>query len=168
MDDNTNGNGNKQVKGNGKELPALPAPKSDKPAEPLEVEVEIVGTPKGPGGRPTKYRDTWPERTNKWVKKQLALQMLPTQAGLSMHFGVTQDTVIRCGKKHPEFSESLKRLMAAQQQMLIQHSFLGKGNPYIGTLLLKANHGFKDKTEVDMNIGVKKQHMIVNGKRIEF
>lgn len=52
-------------------------------------------------------------------------------------------------KKHKEFSESLRICKQIQKAILIEMSLCGIYNSKIAELMLKNNHNFVDKKEVD-------------------
>ena len=62
---------------------------------------------------------------------------------------ITKDTVNQWRKKHKKFSVAVDALFSIQGEMLQMHSLTGWYNPAITQLLLKNNHGFRDKKEID-------------------
>lgn len=110
-----------------------------------------------PVGRPIKFSKETPDLVNKYTNRCLKVGMIPTIEGLACELGVVPDTIQdwkgsnhkRLVKTHKSFSVSLKFLLAKQSEMLQHHSLTGKYATTMGIFLLKNNHGFKDKHEVD-------------------
>ena len=151
--DKTNGDNG----GNGDQLP-VPKPKQ-------VIEPEVI-TPKM--GRPTKYRNNFPDLVYNFLHRQKALRKLPTKAGLCVFLGVHKEALINYEKKYPDFSNATKRLMLEQENYLIQRMMDGDA-PFVPCLfMLKNNHGYRDQMDFDHSMTTKRQIMIVNGEEIEF
>jgi hypothetical protein len=113
---------------------------------------------KHPGGRPTKYipEVIYPkieEYISRCGREQTSL---PTIEGLALYLGVNPDTLFEWDKRHPEFSESLKKILALQKKQLIDDGLYGgkEVNAAMAIFLLKANHGMKEEPQVQVNVGV--------------
>lgn len=73
---------------------------------------------------------------------------LPTLEGLSLHLKVHRDTIHAWSKDHPTFSDALEELKALQSERLITGALSGDYNPLIAKLILSANHGMKERSDV--------------------
>ena len=71
-----------------------------------------------------------------------------TIVGLSVYMDVCKDTLIEYGKKE-EFSDSYKKAMRIAENHLVKYSLTGKYNPTVSIFMLKNNHGYTDKKEID-------------------
>ncbi len=149
---------------------------------------------KRPVGRPTKYIPeviypkitAYIESTGKSNGEEQT--ELPTLEGLALALGVNPDTIyewasgkysdkykikkLRGRLKHPEFSESLKQILAKQKNQLMNDGMYGgkEINQAMAIFLLKANHGLSDGTgTVQVNIfgnAVKKSDEFVEAEEV--
>lgn len=74
---------------------------------------------------------------------------LPTIEGLCLKLQIDETTAYDWGEQNPEFSITLKTIKRKQKEMLIAGGVSGLYNPLITKLVLAANHGMSDKTEID-------------------
>ena len=103
----------------------------------------------GKNGRPTKYNETVQAKADDYARSPEDYgDVVPTAAGLSLVLNVNKDTLYEWAKVHPSFSDTLKSLNAVQEKRLINGSLMGDYNAAISKLML-ANHGYREKTEVD-------------------
>jgi len=100
-------------------------------------------------GHPTKYNVGVLKKVEEFTLKREIEGMIPTTQGLSAYLNVNPDTIFEWANVHREFSESLKKMLAIQADMMQTKGLSHKYNPVMSIFLLKNNHGFKDKTEVD-------------------
>lgn len=79
---------------------------------------------------------------------------LPTIEGLALVLGVDDETIGLWGKKHPEFSATIKELVGKQKNQLINDGMYGgkEVNSTMAIFLLKANHNMIE-TERKMLVG---------------
>ncbi len=99
-------------------------------------------------GRPTEYDATKiAKATNKYVEDCKRQYYLPTVEGLAVHLCVARSTIYEWAKVHPEFSDILEALLAAQGSQLIQNGLKGDYNPTITKLML-TKHGYTDKQDI--------------------
>lgn len=125
------------------------------------------------GGRPTKYvpEVIFPlieEYIQSCGKEQMEL---PTIEGLSLKLGVNDDTIVEWGKIYPEFSATIKKILAKQKVQLMNDGMYGgkEVNPAMAIFLLKVNHGMNvaPTTLQQFNVGAgsdKNTIMFVNFK----
>lgn len=103
-----------------------------------------------PGGRPTKYRDDYPQLLLDYFNKTIDHdEVFPTKAGFAIHIDVGKDTLnewSNCGK-HPKFSVAYKKAEDYQEKNLVSNAITGKYNPAFSIFFAKNNLGYKDKTE---------------------
>ena len=111
-------------------------------------------------GRPTKYKPAFCQKIDKYIEEclsepeegQAKERKLPTRVGFALSINVSLDTIDAWGKKYPDFSGALKKISNNQREQLINRSFNGTGNANIGKMLLSANHGLREKTEIDIGL----------------
>lgn len=108
------------------------------------------------GGRPTKYI---PKVIEPLIEEYIQscgreATELPTIEGLAIKLGVNLDTLYEWKDKHPEFSETLKKILAKQKIQLMNDGMYGgkEVNAGMAIFLLKANHGLKDGPTVAVQV----------------
>ena len=120
---------------------------------------ETSSITKHAGGRPTKYiPDKLLPKINEYLDSCSREQTeLPTAEGLASKLGVNTDTLYEWSKKHPEFSEYLKKLADKQKNQLMNDGMYGGKdvNASMAIFLLKAIHGLKEPptTLQQFNVG---------------
>jgi len=89
---------------------------------------------------------------------------LPTIEGLAIHLGVNPDTIYEWRKIYPEFSEATKKILALQKKQLIDDGLYGgkEVNAAMAIFLLKANHGMKEDSPIQINQQFNTSEMKVN------
>jgi len=101
------------------------------------------------GGRPTKYNEGMQAKADQYVAHPEDFDdVVPTAAGLSLVLGVTKSTVYKWAEEHPQFSDTLRALNSVQEKRLVNGSLMNDYNATISKLML-ANHGYREKSEVD-------------------
>jgi hypothetical protein len=99
-------------------------------------------------GRPTTYDAIKVAKAVvAYVKKRQQQHFLPTIEGLAVHIEVARATLYEWASEHPEFSDILEQLKAAQADQLIQNGLVGHFNATITKLML-TKHGYVDKQDV--------------------
>ncbi|MCR4324182.1 MAG: DNA-packaging protein [Candidatus Curtissbacteria bacterium] len=104
--------------------------------------------------RPTKYDPSFVDELNKYLETTGREQTsLPTMQGFALWLDVDGDTLVEWGKKYPQFSAALRKLMAIQAKQLIDDGIYGgkEVNSTIVKLLLQNNHGMKERTDTTTN-----------------
>jgi hypothetical protein len=120
-------------------------------------------------GRPTKYRGAEtlkkgrdyldqcvPERIRRTVRKSPTSEShkyyvqpnLPTMAGLSLYLGISRSTLYEWKNIYPDFSDLLERLLAEQEETLINYGLSGEFNASIVKLILCVRHGYREQHTV--------------------
>lgn len=109
---------------------------------------------KHPGGRPTKYSPAVINQVGEYLQTcGRENTSLPTIEGLAGYIGVDSDTIGNWSKENPEFFGALKKLVNKQKQQLIDDGMYGgkEVNAAMAIFLLKANHGMRDGSVVEIN-----------------
>jgi hypothetical protein len=101
---------------------------------------------RGPG-QPTKYNGTLPERVDLFIQQCKQTEKLPTHAGLAVFLGISKASVANYSKQYPEFLESLGKLNATQEEMLVNRGLKSEYNSTICKLMLSSNHGYCERTD---------------------
>lgn len=129
----------------------------------------------GKGGRPTKYDSkyckqiiamfdveptrevyetyTYKDGTTKEVSR-LEPAELPTMADFAKKINVNIDTLYEWAKKHPEFSEAMKKAKEIQENIWQKNSLLGLYNPTFAIFMGKNCYGWKDKQEIENKVSL--------------
>lgn len=116
-------------------------------------------------GRPTKYSPAVFGQIDEYLSSCGREQTsLPTIEGLSLHLGVNTDTIVEWGKRYPDFSATIKKLVDKQKQQLMNDGMYGgkEVNAAMAIFLLKANHGLKDNSGVQVQVNSLKGLVQVN------
>ncbi len=95
-------------------------------------------------GRPTKYRDHFPQVVEEYLKTVGREQTeLPTVEGLALELGVDDTTILKWGEDNPEFLATIKHLKHKQKNQLMNDGMYGgkEVNSTMAIFLLKVNHG---------------------------
>jgi DNA-binding XRE family transcriptional regulator len=106
---------------------------------------------KGHGmGRPSLYDDEYVEIVEQYISEcgNKEEYELPTIEGLARYIGVTKQTMLNWGKEHKDFLDALAKLKDQQAVELINKGLNNKVNPTIAKLVLSANHGMREGTDV--------------------
>jgi hypothetical protein len=104
-------------------------------------------------GRPTEYDAVKiAKATSKYIAACKSQFYLPTVEGLAVHLCVARQTLYdwansKSDRYHPEFSDILEALLAAQGSQLIQNGLKGEYNSTITKLML-TKHGYTDKQDI--------------------
>lgn len=123
-----------------------------------------------PGGRPPKYtaKEELAKKINEyfeWCDSQkkiittekggVSIIYKPyTITGLCVYLGITRETLCQYEKK-PEFSDTIKNAKLKIENWVEEKSLTGDLNPTVSIFNLKNNFGWKDKQEIEQNIGNK-------------
>ncbi len=87
------------------------------------------------------------KKVTKFVTTGLKVR-LPTIDGLRTVIGVDEDTIRNWEKKYPKFNRVVNEIRNEQKRRLIDMSLSGDYNPTIAKLLLSANHGMREGTDL--------------------
>lgn len=118
-------------------------------------------------GRPTKYNDELLRKTQRYLdlctdgyhrflqskKKKRSIYTskfiikVPTIGGLADFLDISRETIYDWKKKNKEFSDIIEKMMARQEDRLINNGLSGDYNPTIAKVLL-TKHGYREGHEV--------------------
>lgn len=73
---------------------------------------------------------------------------LPTIEGFALFINTPKRTIYEWKDKFEEFSHSLDKIVTEQQNRLINMGLSGQYNPTIAKLILSANHGMRERTDI--------------------
>ncbi len=138
-------------------------------------ELDIKEKPSGyVFGRPTLYEDTMPEKVleylkeceDEWVEyhktrgeksdsyERILKVNLPSREGFARYIGVVVNTLKAWGEDHKDFLTALSIIDQEQKLKLLEGGLSGNYNPIISKLGLSANHGMRDKSEVETDLKI--------------
>lgn len=114
---------------------------------------------KHPGGRPTSYDPNFIKLIDGYLTrctdKKLPFNRievkLPTVEGLANFIGVSRSTIFKWAEEHQEFSDSLEKIIIEQKHRLLNNGLSGDYNATIAKLVLSANHGMREKTDLELS-----------------
>lgn len=124
-----------------------------------------------PGGRPPEYKATYVKKVDEYLKlrvdkvvrmltKEVGKQkfferkikvQLPTIEDFAVFLGVSKVSLYTWEKENPEFLNALDKIRAEQQRRLLQSGLSGDYNSTIAKLVLSANHGMREKSDLTTN-----------------
>lgn len=142
-------------------------------------------------GRPTTYREEYLTRIDEYLEQnkdeythliksetergyttyENKLRVnLPSKEKYAKWLGVAIQSMYEWEKKHPNFSEALKKILVEQKHRLIDMGLSGDYNSTIAKLMLSHNHGMHEKTEQEntnnnINIEVDSENILDEDKR---
>lgn len=122
-------------------------------------------------GRPTEYKKEYIDKVDEylesctdeeydWTKSQgdkteswehRIKVKLPTIDGFAKFINVPRRCLYDWREKNEDFSHSLDKIVAEQQERLLSKGLSGDYNPAIAKLILSANHGMREKSDIDLN-----------------
>ncbi len=73
---------------------------------------------------------------------------LPTIRGFAKYLGVDEKTMYNWAKKFPKFALALEDIKVEQKQRLMDRGLEGTYNSTIAKLILSANHGMKERSDL--------------------
>lgn len=123
---------------------------------------------KHPGGRPTKYKDEFVQMANEYIEKcqdtettfhktqgassdgydRIIKANLPSKEGFALYIGIATSTLDEWAKKYTEFSGALGKIHQEQRNRLINKGLSGDYNSTIAKLILSANHGMAERSDI--------------------
>jgi len=102
-------------------------------------------------GRPTEYDPIFVDKLKDYLETTGREQTsLPTIEGFAIYLDVVKSTLYEWAKEHKEFSNALREILLRQAKQLIDDGIYGgkEVNSTIVKLLLQANHGMKERSDV--------------------
>lgn len=106
-------------------------------------------------GRPSDYKESFTKKADKYLLSYETLgEKVPTIQGFAEYIGVTKKTIYNWVQGEepvasPEFLHALAKIEDKQAKTLINNGLSGKFNSSITKLMLSANHGMSEKSEID-------------------
>lgn len=105
-------------------------------------------------GRPTKWTEDTLKKVESYYKLCLEdVDKVPKVSELCILLDITRETLNQWQDdvtKPLSFSDTIKKIMALQQDRLIQRGLDKKGTPIFEIFLLKVNHGMNETNKVDV------------------
>jgi len=104
-------------------------------------------------GRPSLYTPEILEKAQNYLEIYESLgHVMPSNVGLSLHLGITRETVQAWGRdsEKKEFSYILDRIQAEQELVLFNKGLVGEFNSNICKLAL-GKHGYHDKQDTSLS-----------------
>lgn len=110
-------------------------------------------------GRKTTYRASHIDKVDEYLKQCIEVEdgkerKLPSRIGYAIYLGVGSTTIEQWEKRHPDFKGALSKIKDYQHEECLNRGFNGTGNPTITQLVLKNNHGYRDKHEHEHSGGI--------------
>ncbi len=106
-------------------------------------------------GRPEEYKPEYIIEVEKYLllkkdefeNKKLKVN-LPTIEGFAVFIDVSKKSLYNWEDQHPEFIHSLDKIRTEQKERLINYGLSGDYNSTIAKLVLSANHGMREGTDI--------------------
>lgn len=106
-------------------------------------------------GRPTKYREEFIDKVDEYIlnckdtlgKKSINVN-LPMIEGFARYIDVSKRSIYEWKDKYPEFSHALEKIEIEQKKRLIEMGLANVYNSAIAKLVLSANHGMKERSDM--------------------
>lgn len=73
---------------------------------------------------------------------------LPTIEGFAIFIGVSKKSLYNWAAIHSDFLHALDKIETEQKQRLLEKGLAGEYNPTIAKLILSANHGMREKSDI--------------------
>lgn len=121
-----------------------------------------------PAGRPTEYTEEYINKVDEYLaicideereyhktrgeksdsyERRLNVK-LPTIEGFAKFLDVSKRVLYDWKDKYPEFLHALEKIESEQKTRLLDNGLSGDYNPVIAKLVLSANHGMKERSDV--------------------
>jgi len=88
----------------------------------------------------------------KEISQKLVMQRFPTFARYARSIGVNKTTLYEWADQHTEFSNSIKQCNEISESILVENGLQWTYNSQFAQFILKNNHWYKDKSEVENTI----------------
>ena len=98
-------------------------------------------------GRHTEYKKEYCQDVKTYIK-ECGDKELPTVEGFALRLDVVKKTIYNWSDQQKDFLHALGGLKNEQCKRLINNGLLGKYNSTIAKLILSANHGMREGTDV--------------------
>ena len=124
-----------------------------------------------PGGRPNEFKEDYITRVDDYLDscvdeiedyvvtngdkttsyKRIVKVNLPTLEGFARFIEVSTKSLLNWEKEQPEFLRALDKIREKQKQNLMNSGLSGDYNSTIAKLILSANHGMREGTDITTN-----------------
>lgn len=121
-----------------------------------------------PAGRPEEYKEEYISKVDEYIKEnqdeyeeyhktrgdksdtfeRIIKVKLPSVEGFAYYLDVSKKSLYNWSKEYPEFLHALGKIEKEQQKRLINGGLSGEYNSTIAKLILSANHGMREKTDI--------------------
>lgn len=131
---------------------------------------------KYPYGHPQKYTAQFVEEEIEPLYKYIQDVQFPTLQGFCLTRGYSSSNISLFCNINKNFAQAVEILKDMQHEVLIERSLKGEFNSGITALMLKNNHGYKDKSDIEhsgkiegtkINVLAISSESITNGSRIQ-
>ncbi len=118
--------------------------------------LEVILTPAVIGrGRPSEYDPEYinsvdeylAETVDKTINGRVKVN-LPTIEDFARYIGVSKKSLYNWRDIHPDFLHALEKIENEQRKRLLNSGLAGEYNPTIAKLVLSANHGMREKSDI--------------------
>lgn len=105
-----------------------------------------------PNGRPTLYREEYAtdEHVQGFIDHCKENKEVVTLCGYAVYIDVSEDSIAKWGKEHPEFYGTIAKVKRISKSQLFQGGLNKKLSSRIVKLGLSANHGMIEKTAQEL------------------
>ena len=90
----------------------------------------------------------------KEIAQKLVMQRFPTIIRFARMIWVNKTTIYERAKKHKDFSNALDECKNISEAILLENWLQWTYNPQFAIFLLKNNHWYKDKSEIDTTVTI--------------
>ena len=120
--------------------------------------MEITNTDVKRGrGRPTKYKEDFPEKVRYYTDNFDTIEedtVIPTVAGLSLYLGITKQSIYDYAEQYPDFLDSVKYLQSRAEKILVSSTLNRKFAEKFATFYAINCLGYSDKREIKANVEI--------------
>jgi hypothetical protein len=103
-------------------------------------------------GRPSEYRESYADDVDLYLSTyEDRGEATPTKEGFAVFLGTTKPTILKWSKEHGEFLYALEKIEVKQAIALQSKGLKGEFNSTITKLMLSANHGMREGSDVTTN-----------------
>ena len=114
-------------------------------------------------GRPSKYDPIFIDKVDEYLKQcadsykavntgdKVIMKLevsLPMIEDFAEYIEVSVESIYNWEKEYPEFLQATNKIRSRQKKVLINKGVSGEYNPFITKLVLSANHGMRERSDV--------------------
>ena len=102
--------------------------------------------------RPSEYKESYADDVELYLNVYESRgEVTPTKEGFAIYLGTTKPTILKWAQDNPEFLYALEKIESKQGLALQNKGLKGEFNSTITKLMLSANHGMREGTDVTTN-----------------